>query len=490
MTTRWSAPRLYVEMEGDTERSVSWLELFYDLIFVAALVQLGEGLADDPTGLGVGRFLAGFVLLWWSWTGTTFYMNRFVVDDLPHRLLVLGQMFAIGLLAVGVEDAFGERSAYFALSYAAVRILLVVMYWRADRWMQDGHALSRRFVTYFSTAVVLWIASVFVPAPYRFLVWLVAFAVELAGPFLAPGKAAVRGSPADLPHMQERYALFTIIVLGESLIKLIGALASEELLSSAPLLGALGFLIAAALWWTYFDDVAGARLHQTRNSAYVWVYSHLPLAAGLTALGVAVKKLAKATPTDALSGSARWLLLGSLAVALLSIAAIDRVTDSRFYGVRSRDRTRPRLVAAAVVLLIGVFGTGLTATVVAILTASVVVGQMAIEVLVAVREDRRLRIDVASAMANAVDDACEHLVVLEGPRAQASGCQGCMEAGHDDWVHLRACIICGWVGCCDDSPGRHAAAHFAGSGHPIIRSLEPGEDWAWCYLHEISVVGA
>lgn len=487
MTTRWSAPRLYVEMEGDTERSVTWLELFYDLIFVAALVQLGEGLADDLTGLGVGRFAAGFLLLWWSWTGTTFYMNRFVVDDLPHRLLVLGQMFAIGLLAVGVEDAFGERSAYFALSYAAVRVLLIVMYWRADRSMK-GHPLSRRFVVYFSVAVVLWIGSVLVPVPYRFLIWLVAFAVELAGPFGAPGKASVRGSPPDLAHMRERYALFTIIVLGESLIKLIGALASEDLLSSAPVLGALGFVIAAGLWWTYFDDVAGARLHSTRNAAYVWVYSHLPLAAGLTALGVGVKKLAKAAPAEALSTSARWLLLGSLALALLSIAAIDHVTESRFYGVRSRDRTQPRIAAAAAVVLIGVFGTNLTATVVAILTSAVVVGQMAIEVLVAVREDRRLRVDVASAMRDAVDEACEHLVVLEGPPVQASGCQGCMEIGHDDWVHLRACIVCGWVGCCDDSPGRHATAHFAESGHPIMRSIEPGESWAWCFLHEMSVV--
>ncbi len=487
MTTRWSAPRLYVEKEGDTERTVSWLELFFDLIFVAALVQLGEGLAGDPTTLGVGRFLAGFVLLWWSWTGTTFYMNRFVVDDLPHRLLVLGQMFAIGLLAVGVEDAFGERSGFFALSYAAVRLLLVIMYLRSDRWMQGGHDLSRRFIRYFSAAAFLWVTSIFVPAPWRFVMWLVAFLIELAGPFGAPGKGAVRGSPPDFGHMRERYALFTIIVLGESLIKLIGALASEDLLSSAPLLGALGFLIAAGLWWTYFDDVAGARLKTGRYSAYVWVYSHLPLAAGLTALGVAVKKLARAAPAEAFSSSGRWLLAGSLAVALLSIAAIDLVTESRFYGVRSRDRTEPRVAAAVAMLLVGVLGTNLTAAAVAIITSLLVVGQMAVEVLVAVREDRRLRVDVAAAVSGAESAACEHLVVLEGPPAQASGCQGCMKLGHDDWVHLRSCIICGWVGCCDDSPGRHASSHFAETGHPIIRSEEPGEDWAWCYLHEIAV---
>jgi len=63
-----------------------------------------------------------------------------------------------------------------------------------------------------------------------------------------------------------------------------------------------------------------------------------------------------------------------------------------------------------------------------------------------------------------------------------------MEIGHEDWVHLRSCIVCGWVGCCDDSPGRHATAHFAETGHPIMRSIEPGESWAWCYLHDMSVI--
>ena len=63
------------------------------------------------------------------------------------------------------------------------------------------------------------------------------------------------------------------------------------------------------------------------------------------------------------------------------------------------------------------------------------------------------------------------------------GCQECLASG-GTWVHLRLCLSCGHVGCCDSSPGRHATAHFRAIGHPVIRSFEPGEDWAWCYLDE------
>lgn len=70
------------------------------------------------------------------------------------------------------------------------------------------------------------------------------------------------------------------------------------------------------------------------------------------------------------------------------------------------------------------------------------------------------------------------------PTIAADGCEDCLAAGRRDWVHLRFCQECGHVGCCDNSPGRHATAHFAADGHPLIRSFEPGEDWWWCYVDE------
>ena len=80
--------------------------------------------------------------------------------------------------------------------------------------------------------------------------------------------------------------------------------------------------------------------------------------------------------------------------------------------------------------------------------------------------------------------ACTHLWAVRPVRPSAPGCEDCLRIG-DSWVHLRMCLSCGHVGCCDSSPNRHATKHFRATGHPLIRSLEPGEDWIWCYVDEV-----
>jgi uncharacterized UBP type Zn finger protein len=80
-----------------------------------------------------------------------------------------------------------------------------------------------------------------------------------------------------------------------------------------------------------------------------------------------------------------------------------------------------------------------------------------------------------------MSDICTHLDLIDPKAApSADGCEDCLRIG-GQWVHLRMCLVCGHAGCCDQSPNRHATAHVASSGHPLIRSMEPGEDWAYCY---------
>jgi uncharacterized UBP type Zn finger protein len=81
---------------------------------------------------------------------------------------------------------------------------------------------------------------------------------------------------------------------------------------------------------------------------------------------------------------------------------------------------------------------------------------------------------------------CTHLGMVQAVSPSADGCEDCLRIG-SWWVHLRMCLTCGHVGCCDQSPNRHATAHFHATGHPLIRSFEPGEDWAWCYVDEIAL---
>ena len=81
---------------------------------------------------------------------------------------------------------------------------------------------------------------------------------------------------------------------------------------------------------------------------------------------------------------------------------------------------------------------------------------------------------------------CSHTIQINDVEPSAEGCEDCLRTG-GTWMHLRKCLICGHVGCCDQSPNRHATEHFHATGHPIIRSFEPGEDWRWCYVDEVLV---
>jgi uncharacterized UBP type Zn finger protein len=88
--------------------------------------------------------------------------------------------------------------------------------------------------------------------------------------------------------------------------------------------------------------------------------------------------------------------------------------------------------------------------------------------------------------ASAMSPTCPHVKEIRKVRPSADGCEECLKMG-DDWVHLRLCLECGHVGCCDSSKNKHATKHFHGTHHPIMQSFEPGEDWKWCYVDKMEV---
>lgn len=481
-------PRLSADRRDD-EPTVGWLELFYDLIFVAALIEVGYVLVTDVSWAGAGRFVVLFALLWWAWTGTTFYNNRVAVDDLLHRVLTIAQMFAIGTTAILVHDAFGAGAVEFALAYASVRLTLVVMYIRAYRRIPAMRELARGYAIAFGLGAAVWIVSAFVPAPWRYVLWVLAVAIDVSRVFAPSLRRAVGNVPPDREHMEERYALFTIIVLGESFIKTIGAVADEGISVDTQVLGALGLAITAALWWTYFDDVAGSPIISRPHSVMpmaTWIYGHLPLTMSLTAVGVGVEKLATTHLDEPVGRAELTLLTGALIGALLSVAALDAVTRNRHFGVDERSRLIPRFVAAGALAVVALVGGAWTALTAGAIIAVVVVAQIATEIIVARRADHAMRARVAGQVhPGRVDDACDHLRDLGDAPPRTAGCAECL-AEHMVWVHLRLCTECGHVGCCSDSDGDHADAHHVDSGHPTIRSAEPNEHWAWCYVHDVA----
>ena len=170
---------------NNTNRHATWLELFYDLIFVVVISQLAHDLENDFSLYGSLGFLALFVPVWWSWTGAAFYSTRFDTDDLGHGILILLQMIGVADLAVNVTDGLGNNSAGFALSYAAIRVILVVEYMRTGRSKHYSSAtpLIRRYTRGFLCAAVVWIISAFIPPPFRFVLWGIGLVIDFATPY-------------------------------------------------------------------------------------------------------------------------------------------------------------------------------------------------------------------------------------------------------------------------------------------------------------------
>jgi low temperature requirement protein LtrA len=343
------------------EQRVAWLELFYDLVYVATVIALGDRLSADVSRNGVLGFIVLFIPIWWSWTGLAFYITRFNLDDVGHRLLLFAQMFAVAVLAITVHDGLGATSQGFALAYVGARAVLIVMYVRVGQQRPQARALTTRYARGFSLAALIWLLSVFVPEPARFGLWGAGMIVDFGTPLLPATRRLQTQLPPDTHHLPERFGLFTIIVLGEAFIKVITHASEVSLHRSNALYGALALVVAAALWWIYFDNVEGSVVRRTRFAGQVWVYTHLPLVAGITAFGVAANKVVLLEPGQDLSAETRLLTSGAVGVALLAIAVLDLTSTESARDLAHNTVALVRLAGAVMVLAVGFLGHGINA---------------------------------------------------------------------------------------------------------------------------------
>ena len=359
-------PRLWVGEDAvEQPRHATWLELFYDLVFVVAISQLAHKLNGDVSWHGFIRFIALFVPLWWTWIGTTFYANRFDSDDLGHRILMGCQMLAIAALAVNVHHGLSTSSGGFALAYAASRFMLVLEYLWAGWHLTEVRGLTTRMAIGFSFGAGLWLLSAFVPLPVRFALWGIGLLTDFATPLTA--KSLLKKFPPHPEHLPERFGLFTIIVLGEAIIAVVNGVSEIHWSLNSSLSGMAGFATAFSLWWIYFDNVSGSLLEQVGRArgalkrSLLWLYIHLPLVIGLAATGVGVQHVIdRAGQHEFLTTPERWLICGCVALCYGCLAVLHRL--GLIFSCKAR--TRHRLAAMAGMLVLAIVGASLRPTVI------------------------------------------------------------------------------------------------------------------------------
>jgi low temperature requirement protein LtrA len=262
------ATRFQRRREVGGEQRATTLELFYDLVFVFAVTQVSHLLLAHLTWTGVGEAVVALLVVWWAWNYTTWVTNELDPESTAVRLLLIALMLASLLMAVAIPQAFGAHALLFAGSYVAIQVgRHAFLTFAAASPGTVERERAGRILTWFVAAGTLWVVGGIVDEPARVALWLAALVLDYAAPFVlywVPGRPRLTGDTWEVgtEHFAERFQLFVIIALGESIV-VIGATTSElRLTVTRAVAFGLAFLLTAALWWLYFNYVA--RIAQRR----------------------------------------------------------------------------------------------------------------------------------------------------------------------------------------------------------------------------------
>lgn len=307
-------------------RHASWLELFHDLVYVVAVAFLAARLSLDISLTGFAIFVGLFIPVWWSWAGQTIFASRFGRDTPFQRSMVLLQMVGAAAMAIQIPSATGAGSAGFAAAYVLTRSTLLVLYIRARTEYPEARNLNSAFLLGYGLGAALWLVSIAFPPPFRFAFWAAGLAVEVGTFVLA--RNVSRRFPVHTSHLPERFGLFTIIVLGETVLAIFLGVADVNWNPLAVVAALIGFGLAVAIWWNYFGYVDRAPLQCTLGNGHAYTLFHLPMVLGITAMGVGIEHVVIEASEGLFSSSTLWLLAGGLGLWVGAFYGLQFVTYS------------------------------------------------------------------------------------------------------------------------------------------------------------------
>ncbi len=236
------------------ERHASWLELFFDLVFVIAVAHVASILLAETNTVGLLKFTMLFFAIWWAWVGHTFYADRFESDEPEYRILTFAAMLAVASMAIRIEEAFTpEGSDSFALFYALALLILGANYARTAIYVPLARKLAFPYIVGLGGSASIFLLSLLVDPPAQFAIWAIGLALAIATPFLNAKIARI--IPIDQSHIPERFGLFTIIVLGEAVMATANGAAGVPWSVLSGLTAGFGFAMAACIWWLNFEFV-------------------------------------------------------------------------------------------------------------------------------------------------------------------------------------------------------------------------------------------
>jgi low temperature requirement protein LtrA len=286
---------------AESHRSSSPLEALFDLTFVVAVAQVADQLAGSiergHTLQGIVSFIMVFFAIWWAWMNFTWFASAYDTDDVPYRLLSLVQMGGVLVLAAGVPGAFQHADFFgITLGYFIMRVGLVWQWVRAAIENPGGRSTALRYAIGVTIIQLGWLGRLLFPTDAADQWWTVylAFVVLVALEFFVPYWAERTGMTTwHARHIAERYGLFAIILLGETIAVLAAGVSAVvgagDRVGPLIVVGISALVLIFGLWWLYFLQPAGDGLAGKREGAFFWGYLHYFIFAGLGALGAGLE---------------------------------------------------------------------------------------------------------------------------------------------------------------------------------------------------------
>ncbi|WP_329003407.1 low temperature requirement protein A [Kribbella sp. NBC_00709] len=321
-------------------RTASSLELFFDLVFVVAVsvaaAQLHHALSEKHIAEGLMSYGMVFFAIWWAWMNFTWFATSFATDDWLYRVLTIVQMSGVLVLAAGIEPVFADRDfTVVVFGYVVMRVAMIAQWLRASRSAGESRQVALRYAGLIAIVQVLWLTTLVMSGTTVVIAWCVFVLAELAVPVLAERRWTTPWHPH---HITERYGLFTLILLGESLLAsanaIIEAVHDHESLGPLIALSVLTLVVTAAMWWIYFWPPHHTAITSFASSLrYGYTHYFVFAAAGAFSAGIEVEIDSITHHTELSEVAASYTVTIPIAIFVLGIwwiairANADRVVN-------------------------------------------------------------------------------------------------------------------------------------------------------------------
>ena len=370
----------------DEDRQASFVELFFDLVFVFGITQIVAFVHGHLDWATLGKAAIVLLLLWWAWTNFTWSAGYADFDDVGPRIVLLIATALTFILATAVQGAYGDDGGIFGMAYLGVMALVTGFFlfrMRGSEEMAGFLAYSPRIL---AGAVVVLIGG-FLSADVRPWVWLAAVVINV----VATGAVESNEYRINASHFAERHGLFVIIVLGEVLIASGLGIVGQDFTAEFYVAGTAMLVVTLTMWWSYFDWISsfgeeklkrtfGVAKGQLARNAYS--FAHYPLVAGVVLFAIGTEELL-AHPGDPFDTATRWAFIGGLMMFLASQSVMVRLFGGGF--------PLERLVLISLLGAVGVVFAGLSAAIMGAIVCGVLVATLGIETYRHIEDLRELR---------------------------------------------------------------------------------------------------